>query len=184
MLLLENSAENLLTPKKSEPTARTLEITNKTVNENLQSLEDVDPKDLSTPVNNSTHSKVTIATGSSSLFTSSPLAVTHFAPTHTTIMEEIPSPIIVFEAKSALADNSLASSHSLIHGSPSYNQIDKPLEQDDEDGSMGEGTANLNMSRGGRPIKTLQKFQDIKLKTVRGRGKRGRRGRRNHLPTT
>ncbi|WZZ66151.1 hypothetical protein YC2023_077521 [Brassica napus] len=97
VLLLENSAENLLTPKKSEPTARTLEITNKTVNENLQSLEDVDPEDLSTPVNNSTHSK----------------------------------------AKSALADNSLASSHSLIHGSSSYNQIDQPLEQDDEDGSMG-----------------------------------------------
>ncbi|KAH0883349.1 hypothetical protein HID58_059445, partial [Brassica napus] len=30
VLLLENSAENLLTPKKSEPTAQTLEITNKT----------------------------------------------------------------------------------------------------------------------------------------------------------
>ncbi|CAN7062243.1 unnamed protein product [Brassica oleracea var. botrytis] len=184
VLLLENSAENLLTPKKSEPTAGTLEITNKTVNENLQSLEDLDPEDLSTPVNNSTHSKVTIATGSSSHFTSSPLAVTHTAPTHTTIMEEIPSPIIVFEAKSALADNSLASSHSLIHGSPSYNQIDQPLEQDDEDGSMGEATADLNMSRGGKPIKPLQKFQDMEWKTVRGRGKCGRRGRGNHLPTS
>lgn len=158
MLQLENSAEDLLTAKKSEPTARTLEIINETVNENLQSLENVDPKDLSTPVNNSTHSKVTIATGSISHFTPSPLAVTHYAPTDTTIMEEIPSPIIVFEAKSALADNSLASSHSLIHCSPSYNQLDQPLEQDDEDGSMGEATANLNMSRGGRPIKPLQKF--------------------------
>ncbi|CAN6911336.1 unnamed protein product [Brassica oleracea var. botrytis] len=99
-------------------------------------------------------------------------------------MEEIPSPIIVFEAKSALADNSLTSSHSLIHGSPSYNQIDQPLEQDDEDGSMGEAMANLNMSRGGRPIKPLQKFKNMEWKTVRGRGKRGRRGRGNHLPTT
>ncbi|CAF1824727.1 unnamed protein product [Brassica oleracea] len=52
---------------------------------------------------------------------------------------------------------------------PSYNQIDQPLEQDDEDGSMGEATANLNMSRGGRPIKPVQKFQDMEWKTVRGR---------------
>lgn len=65
-------------------------------------------------------------------------------------MEEIPAPIIIFEANSALTDNPLAFSHSLIHGSLSYNQIDQPVEQYDEDGFVREATANLSMPRSGR----------------------------------
>ncbi|CAF2068566.1 unnamed protein product [Brassica oleracea var. botrytis] len=49
---------------------------------------------------------------------------------------------------------------------------------------MSDATANLNMSRGRRPIKPVQKFQDMEWKTVRGKGKRGRRGRRNYPPSS
>lgn len=87
VLQLENSEESLLTPKKSEPTAQTLEVSNETGIE-LQSVENADPKDLPAPVNNSIHSKVTIARGSNSPFTASPLAVTHFAPTHTVLWKK------------------------------------------------------------------------------------------------
>ena len=128
--------------------------------ENLESQVNVEPKHLSTPVNNPTHSKVHIANGSNSHFTSSPLADTQSAPTKTTIMEEIPSPVIVFETNLVSMDNSLVSPHSHAHDSPPTNQI-AHIVQDDGEGSMSEATANLNMSRGGRPIKPLQKFQDM-----------------------
>ncbi|KAF2541850.1 hypothetical protein F2Q68_00031568 [Brassica cretica] len=80
-------------------------------------------------------------------------------------------------------DNSLVPPHFRAHDSPPTNQI-AHIVQDDGEGSMSEATANLNMSRGGRPIKPLQKFQDMEWKTVRGRGKRSRRGRGNHLPSS
>lgn len=98
-------------------------------------------------------------------------------------MEAIPSPVIVFETKLVPKDNSLASSHSPEHGSPFSNQIDYN-EQDDGDGFMSDATANLTMSRGGRLIKPLQKFQDMEWKTVRGRGKQGRRGRGYYCPSS
>ncbi|XP_033134634.1 uncharacterized protein LOC117127885 [Brassica rapa] len=149
----------------------------------LHSQMSVEPKDLSTPANNFTHSKVHIANGSNSLFISSPLADTQSAPTETIIMEAIPSPVIVFETNLVPKDNSLASSHSPEHGSPFSNQIDYN-EQDDGDGFMSDATANLTMSRGGRLIKPLQKFQDMEWKTVRGRGKQGRRGRGYYCPSS
>lgn len=134
-------------------------------------------------MNNPTHSKQSIATGSNSQTTSPPLAGTISAPTQTNIMEEIPSHVIVFETNSVSADNPLASTHSPAHGSPLFNQTDH-YEQDDRDGIMSDATANLNMSRGGRPIKPLQKFQDMEWNTVRGKSNRGRRGSGNHRPST
>ena len=60
-----------------------------------------------------------VATGESTddsnyLFTSSPLADTQSAPTKATIMEEIPSPIIVLEANLVSKDNHW-SLHTLMH---------------------------------------------------------------------
>ncbi|WZZ24320.1 hypothetical protein YC2023_007721 [Brassica napus] len=91
--------------------------------ENLKSQVNVEPKHLSTPVNSPTHSKVHIANGSNSHFTSSPLANTQSAPTKTTIMEEIPSPVIIFETNLVSMDNSLVPPHSHAHDSPPTNQI-------------------------------------------------------------
>ncbi|KAJ4871978.1 Uncharacterized protein Rs2_46386 [Raphanus sativus] len=71
----------------------------------LQSQPSVEPKDPSTPVNNLTYSKVHIANGSNSLFTTSPLADSQSAPAETTTMEDIPSPIIVPEANLVSTDN-------------------------------------------------------------------------------
>ncbi|KAF3513493.1 hypothetical protein F2Q69_00004973 [Brassica cretica] len=81
----------------------------------LQSPLSVEPKDLSTPVNNLTYSKVHIANGSNSVFISSPLADTQSAPTKAPIMEEIPSPVIVLEASGVSADNSLVPPYSSVH---------------------------------------------------------------------
>ncbi|KAF2598707.1 hypothetical protein F2Q68_00012320 [Brassica cretica] len=111
--------------------------------ENLESQVNVEPKHLSTPVNNPTHSKTNLVS----------------------------------------MDNSLVPPHSHAHDISPTNQI-AHIVQDDGEGSMSEATTNLNMSRDGRPIKPLQKFQDMKWKTVRGRGKRARRGRGNHLPSS
>ncbi|CAN6826452.1 unnamed protein product [Brassica oleracea] len=86
-------------------------------------------------------------------------------------------------ANSVSPDNSLVPLYSSAHGNPSVTQI-ACNEQDDERGYMSDATANLNMSRGGRPIKPVQKFQDMEWKTVRGRGKRGRRGRGNYPPSS
>ncbi|CAN6936160.1 unnamed protein product [Brassica oleracea] len=149
----------------------------------LQSQLSVEPKNLSTPVNNLTCSKVHIANGSNSPSTISPLADSQSAPTKATTMEEISFPIIVLEANLASTDKSLVPPYSHEHGSPYVTQI-VCNEQDDERGYMSDATTNLNMSRGGRPIKPLQKFQDMEWKTVRGRGKRGRRGRRSYLPSS
>ncbi|KAL0875099.1 hypothetical protein Bca101_024804 [Brassica carinata] len=159
------------------------ELSEQTLEQTLvqQSQPSVEPKDLSTPINSLTYSKVHIANGSNSLFTTSPLADSQSALAKTTTMEEIPSPIIALEANLVSADNSLVSPYS--HGSPPTTQI-ACNEQDDERGYMSDATANLNMSRGGRPIKPLQKFQDMEWKTVRGRGKKGRRGRGNYLPSS
>lgn len=143
----------------------------------------VDPKEFSTPVNNPSHSKQSVATGSNSQTISPPLAGTISAPTQTNIMEEIPSHVIVFETNSVSADNLLASTHSPAHGSLLFNQTDH-YEQDDRDGIMNDATTNLNMSRGGRLIKPLQKFQNMKWNTVRKKGNRGRRGRGNHRLST
>ncbi|CAN7106134.1 unnamed protein product, partial [Brassica rapa subsp. narinosa] len=125
--------------------------------------------------------KVHLATGSNYFLTSSPLADTQSAPTVADIMEEIPSPVIVLEANLVSPDNSLVPLYSPAHGSPSVTACN---EQDDERGYMSDATANLNMSRGGRPIKPVQKFQDMEWKTVRGKGKRGRRGRGNYPPSS
>jgi len=83
--------------------------------ENLESQVNVEPKHLSTPVNNLTYSKVHIANGSNSVFISSPLADTQSAPTKAPIMEEIPSPVIVLEASGVSADNSLVPPYSSVH---------------------------------------------------------------------
>ncbi|KAL0687148.1 hypothetical protein Bca4012_086825 [Brassica carinata] len=95
------------------------------------------------------------------------------APTHTNIMEEIPSHVIVFETNSVSADNPSASTHSPAHGSLLFNQTDH-YEQDDGDGIMSDATAKFNMSLGGRPIRPLQKFQDIEWNAIRRKGNRGR----------
>ena len=70
--------------------------------------------------------------------------------------------------------------YSPIHDSLSHNQTDHQTEQDDRDEFLSDTTANLSMSRGGRPIKPLQKYQDMDWKTIRGKGKRSRRGRGYH----
>ncbi|KAL0877680.1 hypothetical protein Bca101_027386 [Brassica carinata] len=168
MLPADNSETSLVSAEEArdELTEQTLESTKESGIE----LSD-ERKDFSTPVNNLTYSKVHLATGSNSFLTSSPLADTQSSPTKTTIMEEIPSPVIVFEANSVSPDNPLVPSYSPVHGSPHVTQI-ACNEQDDERGYMSDATANLNMSRGGRPIKPVQKFQDMEWKTVRGRGRR------------
>ncbi|CAN7111874.1 unnamed protein product [Brassica rapa subsp. narinosa] len=148
----------------------------------LQSQLSVEAKNLSTPVNNLTYSKVHIANGSNSPLPISPLVDSQSAPTKATTMEEIPSPVIVLEANLVSTDKSLVPPSSHEHGSP-FTRI-ACNKQDDERGYMSDATANLNMSRGGRPIKPLQKFQDMEWKTVRGRGKKGRRGRGNYLPSS
>nr|VDD58345.1 unnamed protein product [Brassica oleracea] len=180
---VENSELSLVTAQEAqaEHTLQTLVPTKASETEHLS--QGVDPKEFSTPVNNSTHSKQSIATGSNSQTTSPPLTGTISAPTQTNIMEEIPSHVIVFKTNSVSADNPLVSTHSPAHGSPLFNQTDH-YEQDDRDGIMSDATANLNMSRGGRPIKPLQKFQDMEWSTVRGKSNRGRRGRGNHRPST
>ena len=70
--------------------------------------------------------------------------------------------------------------YSHAHGSSPVTQI-AFNDQDDERGNMSDATENVNMSRGGRPIKPLQKFQDMERKTVRRRGKKDRLGPRNYL---
>ncbi|CAN7040164.1 unnamed protein product [Brassica oleracea var. botrytis] len=175
-------AENLESGLVSAEEGRE-ELTEVTLELSLGHLQSPLLKNLSTPVNNLTCSKVHIANGSNSLSTSSPLADTQSAPTKAPSMEEIPSPVIVLEASGVSADNSLVPPYSSVHGSPSVTQI-ACNEQDDERGYMSDATANLNMSRGGRPIKPLQKFQDMEWKTVRGKGKRGRRGCGNYLPSS
>ena len=75
-------------------------------------------------------------------------------------MEETPTPVIVFEANSVSPDNSLVPLYSPAHDSPSVTQI-ACNEQDDEREYINDATANLNMSRNGKPIKPFQKFQDM-----------------------
>lgn len=185
VLEVEKSELSLVSAEEAqtELTEKTLESAKETEIEHLQLLEGVEPKDFSTPVTNPTHSMLPIATGSNSQFTSSPLAGIHSAPTQTTIMEDIPSLVIVSEISLVSPDKSLASSHTHAHESPPFNQTYNS-EQDDGDGFMSDAKASLNMSRGGRPIKPLQKYQDMEWNTVGGRGKHGRRGRGYHLPTT
>ncbi|KAL0686673.1 hypothetical protein Bca4012_086350 [Brassica carinata] len=140
----------------------------------------VELKALSMPANLLIHSKVTIAIGSNSQSTSPPLAGIISAPAESTIMEEISSPIMVSKTNLEIGDNSLA--FTPTHDSLSHNHTEQPNVQDDEDGLMSDAMANLNTSRGVRPIKPLQKYQDMNWNTIRGKGKRGRRGRGYHTP--
>ncbi|KAL0672856.1 hypothetical protein Bca4012_000837 [Brassica carinata] len=127
--------------------------------EELQSQKGVELKALSMPANLPIHSKVTIAIGSNSQSTSPPLASIIYAPAEPTIMEEISSPIMVSKTNLEVGDNSLA--FTPTHDSLSHNHTEQPNVQDDEDGLMSDAMANLNTSRGGRPIKPLQKYQDM-----------------------
>ncbi|CAN7139757.1 unnamed protein product [Brassica rapa subsp. narinosa] len=163
-------------------TDQILEPTNVTEIEELQSQKGVELKALSTPVHFLVHSKETIAIGSNSQFTTSPLAGTAPAPAEPTIMEEIPSHIIVSETSLESGGNSLAFMYTPTHGSPFYNAIEQFNVHDVGDGLMSDATANLNMSRGGRPIKPSQKYQDMDWIKIQGKGKRGRRGRGYHTP--
>ncbi|CAN7032413.1 unnamed protein product [Brassica rapa subsp. trilocularis] len=126
--------------------------------EQLQSQKGVELKDLSMSSNLPIHSKVTIAISSNSQFTSPPLAGIS-APAEPTIMEEIPSPIIVSKTNLEVGDNSLA--FTPTHDNLSHNHTEQPNVQDDEDGLMSDAMANLNTSRGGRSIKPLQKYQHM-----------------------
>uniref|UniRef100_M4DIL2 Uncharacterized protein n=1 Tax=Brassica campestris TaxID=3711 RepID=M4DIL2_BRACM len=161
-------------------TDQILEPTNVTEIEELQSQKGVELKALSTPVHFLVHSKETIAIGPNSQFTTSPLAGT--APAEPTIMEEIPSHIIVSETSLESGGNSLAFMYTPTHGSPFHNAIEQFNVHDVGDGLMSDATANLNMSRGGRPIKPSQKYQDMDWIKIQGKGKRGRRGRGYHTP--
>ena len=163
-------------------TDQILEPTNVTEIEELQSQKGVELKALSTPIHFLVHSKETIAIGSNSQFTTSPLAGTAPAPAEPTIMEEIPSHIIVSETCLESGGNSLAFMYTPTHGSPFHNAIEQFNVHDVGDGLMSDATANLNMSRGGRPIKPSQKYQDMDWIKLQGKGKRGRRGRGYHTP--
>ncbi|CAN6877422.1 unnamed protein product [Brassica oleracea] len=114
----------------------------------MQTQEGVEPNDPTTPANFSTYSKVTVATSSNFQSTSSPLAGNLHVPTQNSIMD----------ANLVSRNNSLAFMHSPIHDNLSRNQTDKQTEQDDRDGFLSDATTNLSMSRGGRPIKPLQKY--------------------------
>ncbi|XP_018448228.1 uncharacterized protein LOC108819674 [Raphanus sativus] len=177
---MENSEASLVVAEKAKGD-QIIEPTTEAEIEQLQSQKSVELKALSTPSNLPTHSKVTIAIGSNSHSTSPPLSGTVPDPAQTIIMEEIPSPIIVSETRLELGNNPLAFIRTPTHGSPFHYQTELNV-QDDGDGFMSDATANLNMSRGGRPIKPLQKYQDMEWNTIRGKGKRGRRGRGYHTP--
>ncbi|CAN6840784.1 unnamed protein product [Brassica oleracea] len=127
--------------------------------EELQSQKSVELKALSMPANLPIHSKVTIAIGSNSQSTSPPLAGIISAPAEPTIMEEISSPIMVSKTNLEVGDNSLA--FAPTHDSLSHYHTEQPNVQDDEDGLISDAMANLNTSRGERPIKPLQKYQDV-----------------------
>ncbi|KAH0939304.1 hypothetical protein HID58_006765 [Brassica napus] len=82
--------------------------TTETKFEEMQTQEGVELNDPTTPANFSIYSKVTVATSSNFQSTSSPLAGTLPAPTQNSIMEGIPSPIIVSETNLVSRNNSLA----------------------------------------------------------------------------
>nr|VDC98791.1 unnamed protein product [Brassica oleracea] len=143
--------------------------------ENSETSLGVELKALSMPANLPIHSKVTIAISSNSQSTSPPLAGIISAPAQPTIMEEISSPIMVSKTNLEVGDNSLA--FTPTHDSLSHNHTEQPNVQDDEDGLMSDAMTNLNTSRGGSPIKPLQKYQDMDWNTIRIKGKQGRLGR-------
>ncbi|KAF2556656.1 hypothetical protein F2Q68_00013017 [Brassica cretica] len=153
----ENSEANLVSAEKAQGHSSE-KTTTETKSEEMQTQEGVEPNDPTTPANFSTYSKVTVATSSNFQSTSSPLAGNLHAPTQNSIMEGIPSPIIVSETNLVSRNNSLAFMHSPIHDNLSRNQTDQQTEQDDRDGFLSDATANLSMSRRGRPIKPLQKY--------------------------
>ena len=158
-------------------TDQILEPTKVTEIEQLQS-----QKALSTPVHFAVHFKETIAIGSYSQFTTSPLAGTTPALAEPTIMEEISSHIIVSETSLESGGNSLAFMYTPMHDSPFHNYIEQFNVHDVVDGLMSDATTNLNMSRGGRPIKPSQKYQDMDWTRLQRKCKRGRRGRGYHTP--
>ncbi|CDY24257.1 BnaC03g42300D [Brassica napus] len=92
-------------------------------------------------------------------------------------MEEIPSHIIVSETSLESGGNSLAFMYTPTHGSPFHNYIEQFNVHDVGDELMSDATTNLNMSRGARPIKPSQKYQDMDWTRIREKCKRGRRGR-------
>ncbi|KAH0877709.1 hypothetical protein HID58_065103, partial [Brassica napus] len=95
--------------------------------------------------------------------------------THITapIMEPSPSTIINTEVCDTLVVGSLTTaSNSYAFDSPSRF---KGLGDVDE--VVTESSSSLNLTRGGRETKTRIKYQNIKWKTIRGRGKYSRRGR-------
>ncbi|KAF3553036.1 hypothetical protein F2Q69_00017642 [Brassica cretica] len=65
--------------------------------------------------------------------------------------------------------NSLAFMYTPTHGSPFHNAIEQFNVHDVGDGLMSDATANLNMSRGGRPIKPSQKYQDKDWIKIQGK---------------
>ncbi|KAF3607478.1 hypothetical protein DY000_02045607 [Brassica cretica] len=91
----------------------------------------------------------------------------------TPIMEPSPSTIINTEVCDTLVVGSLTTtSNSYAFDSPSRF---KGLGDVDE--VVTESSSSLNLTRGGRETKTRIKYQNIKWKTIRGRGKYSRRGR-------
>ena len=99
-------------------------------------------------------------------------------------MEEISSQVNILEVSHASENEQPIGRHSPITQNHHHFHMEpeSPLAYGKETGVdvVGE-TSSYNLTRGGRPIKPTQKFQDMEWTNVSGRGKKGRRGRGNHF---
>ncbi|KAF2547773.1 hypothetical protein F2Q70_00021221 [Brassica cretica] len=180
VLLLQNTPSthvNHLEPNSQSPSAHRVHETPK------NSSVTAHPEDAtSDPI---THSHEVHSTSCSKLGTTLPmLAATIVAPSQSQIMEEISSQVNILEVSHASENEQPIGRHSPITQNHHHFHMEpeSPLAYGKETGVdvVGE-TSSYNLTRGGRPIKPTQKFQDMEWTNVSGRGKKGRRGRGNHL---
>ncbi|KAF3490411.1 hypothetical protein F2Q69_00056269 [Brassica cretica] len=93
-------------------------------------------------------------------------------PITTFIMESSPSSIINTEVRKTLVVDPLTTSSNAC----AFERPSRFTLLGDVDEVVTEPSSSLSLSRGGREIKLLTKYQDMDWKTLRGRGKCGRRG--------
>ena len=180
VLLLQNTPSthvNHLEPNSQSPSAHRVHETPK------NSYVTAHPEDAtSDPF---THSHEVQSTSCSKLGTTLPmLAATTAAPSQLQIMKEIPSQVNILEVSHASENEQPIGRHSPITQNHHHFHMEpeSPLAYGKETGVdvVGE-TSSYNLTRGGRPIKPTQKFQDMEWTNVSGRSKKGRRGRGNHF---
>lgn len=106
------------------------------------------------------------------------LAATNAAPSQSQIMGEIPSNIIILDGSNASENEQPVGSYiTLTHSHQQFSMEPEILISYGESSLdiIGE-TSSYNITRGGRPIKPIQKIQDMEWLKVSGRDKQGRRG--------